>query len=131
MTMTDGTETMLSRLTRVTRERDAAREALDAYKVRVRDEALEIREKMNWCIPGLNEHLRNLDLDEYQPVTEHVGTIVLRVPITVDTSDYGDAMAWCRNAEFTVSVNDQYIKIRDEDGITLDADRTMLDPSTS
>ena len=40
-----------------------AEQALVAYKVRVRDEAIRVKEEQGWCDEGLAEVLENLDLD--------------------------------------------------------------------
>lgn len=49
---------------------DVARKAvrkLDEFKVQVRDAAIEVREENDWCIDGLNDVLRSLNLPEYNP----------------------------------------------------------------
>lgn len=56
----------------------AVEDALNAYKLRVRDEALRVKRETGWCDSGVNETLSRLDLDQL-PTPK---SFVFRVPTT-------------------------------------------------
>lgn len=53
----------------------------EAYKIRVRNKAIDVAEQQSWCREGLNEALRSLDLEEYDGKREV--TILVQVTGTV------------------------------------------------
>lgn len=55
------------------------------FQHRVRDEAIEVRAEMGWCLQGLNEHLRNLNLEPY--CEEFTAEVTVTFSVTVRDSN--------------------------------------------
>ncbi len=92
-------ERYLSNLLQTERERH------EAFRVQVRELAIETKYEQQWCLDGLNKGLRALGLDEYMP--SHEVRVTLTVFATVEAEDADAARDRLRQyAESLIDGND-------------------------
>jgi hypothetical protein len=103
---------------------------METYKARVREEAIRVKTQQGWCLPGLNETLINLDLEEYSYAWRVEGNVYFDVTLTDDGCDRSDraqqlverALSYLDfSANDEISINDTRVEINeayqiDEDG---------------
>lgn len=73
----------------------SARNALERFKVKVHDRALQCKDEENWCTPGFNAAMRELGLPEY--VESWDAEVTVRVTVN-GTDDEDVARSWIHQA---------------------------------
>lgn len=105
------------RLNEVRRDRDSndaarveAQRELEAFKVQVRERALQCKEDENWCDDGFNSAMRDLGLPELVRVWR--GRVTIEVDVEVINTDNEDtARNWARGAMQQPGSNDGDVKV--------------------
>jgi hypothetical protein len=73
----------------------SARNALERFKVKVHNRALECKDEENWCTPGFNAAMRDLGLPEY--VESWAAEVTVRITVN-GTDDEDVARSWIYQA---------------------------------
>ena len=95
------------------RGRDTIEANFQAFKDKVRTEAIEVAERQDWCNQGLNDTLERLGLDAFH--REWVGTVQVQIRVRVRNGDSeSQAMRWARDA-LTHTSNDGDVVVEESD----------------
>lgn len=89
---------------------ERAYEELEAFKLKVRAVALEVKENNGWCDDGFNKVMDELNLERL--VRHWVGTATVRVSVVNTDSEY-TARGWVRHALHSTDDDVQFVDVLD------------------
>jgi hypothetical protein len=87
------TEDLRTRITELEAILRRQRDTHDAFKQKVREVAISVREEMGWCLSGLNDRLEQLGLELVEVEWEVMATVSLRLTVTAADEDSARAQA--------------------------------------